>query len=99
MTIKLYDKDAYQTIFEAQVITFTKRENDYDIVLDQTLFFPEEGGQTCDHGTLNDVEVIDVKRCELALKRGINGPRRNSQRLRLLAVDVQIKLRSIGIVC
>ena len=99
MTIKLYDKDAYQTIFEAQVITCTKRENDYDIVLDQTLFFPEEGGQTCDHGTLNDVEVIDVKRCELALKRGINGPRRNSQRLRLLAVDVQIKLRSIGIVC
>ena len=61
MTIKLYDKDAYQTIFEAQVITCTKRENDYDIVLDQTLFFPEEGGQTCDHGTLNDVEVIDVQ--------------------------------------
>ena len=59
MAIKLYDKDAYQTIFEAQVITCTKRENDYDIVLDQTLFFPEEGGQTCDHGTLNDVEVID----------------------------------------
>ena len=48
MTIKLYDKDAYLTIFEAQVITCTKRENDYDIVLDQTLFFPEEGGQTCD---------------------------------------------------
>ena len=43
---RLYDKDAYQTIFEAQVITCTKRENDYDIVLDQTLFFPEEGGQT-----------------------------------------------------
>ena len=41
MTIKLYDKDAYLTIFEAQVITCTKRENDYDIVLDQTLFFPE----------------------------------------------------------
>ena len=61
MTIKLYDKDAYQTIFEAQVITCTKRENDYDIVLDQTLFFPEEGGQTCDRGTLNDVEVIDVQ--------------------------------------
>ena len=34
MTIKLYDKDAYQTIFEAQVITCTKRENDYDIVLE-----------------------------------------------------------------
>ena len=61
MTVKLYDKDAYQTVFEAQVITCTKRENDYDIILDQTLFFPEEGGQTCDRGTLNDVEVIDVQ--------------------------------------
>ena len=26
MTIKLYDKDAYQTIFEAQVITCTKKK-------------------------------------------------------------------------
>lgn len=61
MTVKLYDQDAYQTVFEAQVITCTKRENDYDVVLDQTLFFPEEGGQTCDRGTLNEVEVIDVQ--------------------------------------
>lgn len=61
MTIKLYDKDAYQTIFEAQVITCTKRENDYDIVLDQTLFFPEEGGQTCDHGTLMMLKSLMYK--------------------------------------
>lgn len=29
--------------------------------MDQTLFFPEEGGQTCDKGTLNDIEVVDVQ--------------------------------------
>ena len=74
MTIKLYDKDAYQTIFEAQVITCTKRENDYDIVLDQTLFFPEEGGQTCDHGTLNDVEVIDVQIINQEIHHYTNAP-------------------------
>lgn len=76
MTIKLYDKDAYQTIFEAQVITCTKRENDYDIVLDQTLFFPEEGGQTCDHGTLNDVEVIDVQIINQEIHHYTNAPLR-----------------------
>ena len=74
MTIKLYDKDAYQTFFEAQVITCTKRENDYDIVLDQTLFFPEEGGQTCDHGTLNDVEVIDVQIINQEIHHYTNAP-------------------------
>ena len=74
MTIKLYDKDAYQTIFEAQVITCTKRENDYDIVLDQTLFFPEEGGQTCDRGTLNDVEVIDVQIINQEIHHYTNAP-------------------------
>ena len=74
MTIKLYDKDAYQTIFEAQVITCTKRENDYDIVLDQTLFFPEEGGQTCDHGTLNDVEVIDIQIINQEIHHYTNAP-------------------------
>lgn len=61
MTIKLYDLDAYQNEFEAQVISCTKRENDYDLILDQTLFFPEEGGQTCDRGTLNGIDVIDVQ--------------------------------------
>ena len=43
MTIKLYDLDAYQTTFEATVLSCTKREKDYDVILDQTLFFPEEG--------------------------------------------------------
>ncbi|MFQ9073851.1 MAG: hypothetical protein ACLR43_14910 [Faecalibacillus faecis] len=61
MTIKLYDLDAYQTTFEATVLSCTKREKDYDVILDQTLFFPEEGGQTCDQGTLNDVKVHDVQ--------------------------------------
>ena len=30
----------------------------YDVILDQTLFFPEEGGQNCDQGTING-HVVD----------------------------------------
>jgi len=30
-------------------------------VLDQTLFFPTEGGQNCDKGKINDIEVLDVQ--------------------------------------
>lgn len=58
---KLYEQEPYQTLFDATLISCTKQENRYDIVLDQTLFFPEEGGQTCDQGTLNNIEVIDVQ--------------------------------------
>ena len=90
MTIKLYDKDAYQTIFEAQVITCTKRENDYDIVLDQTLFFPEEGGQTCDHGTLNDVEVIDVQIINQEIHHYTNAPLQEVLKERLISIIVII---------
>lgn len=61
MTIKLYEKDAYQIEFDANVLCQTKKEEVYDIILDQTAFFPEEGGQTCDRGTLNEIEVIDVQ--------------------------------------
>ena len=47
-TIKLYDRDAYETEFEAIVLSCETVEDRFAVVLDQTLFFPEEGGQTPD---------------------------------------------------
>lgn len=70
VTKKLYDIDAYATEFEARVISCEEKEcinpgGDkvviYHIVLDQTLFFPEEGGQTPDKGTLDGIDVLDVQ--------------------------------------
>ena len=69
-TIKLYDIDAYATEFEGKVLSceeIVRKLQDgseqilYAVILDQTLFFPEEGGQTPDKGTLDEVEVIDVQ--------------------------------------
>lgn len=53
MTEKLYDSDPYRKVFNSRV-TSASRTSDgrFDIVLESTLFFPEEGGQTCDRGTL-----------------------------------------------
>jgi len=56
-TIKLYDEAPYKTEFEARVI----KVNGADVILDRTLFFPEEGGQCADRGTLEDVPVKDVQ--------------------------------------
>lgn len=33
----------------------------YRLILDQTLFFPEEGGQSPDKGIINGMEIIDVQ--------------------------------------
>lgn len=64
-TIRLYDADAYQTEFEATVFACEEVEKKdgrvYQVWLDQTLFFPEEGGQSPDMGTIDGVEVLDVQ--------------------------------------
>lgn len=60
-TIRLFDRDGYATEFEACVLSCEKKEENYEIVLDQTLFFPQEGGQSPDRGRLENREVQDVQ--------------------------------------
>ena len=61
MTLKYYDTDAYQTEFDATVRACEPAKNGYAVLLDGTLFFPEEGGQKADKGTLGEQEVLDVQ--------------------------------------
>lgn len=65
MTKKLYDLDAYQREFEAEVLSCEERkEKDgavYEVILNQTLFFPEEGGQSPDKGAIEEIKVLDVQ--------------------------------------
>ena len=68
-TEKLFYDDQERTEFEAVVLDVFEREGDdggaYDVVLDQTMFYPEGGGQPADHGTLATddatVRVTDVQ--------------------------------------
>ncbi|MCI5584261.1 MAG: DHHA1 domain-containing protein [Lachnospiraceae bacterium] len=60
-TVRLFDRDGYATEFEARVLSCEGREEKFEIVLDQTLFFPEAGGQSPDRGRLNEAEVLDVQ--------------------------------------
>lgn len=67
MTIKLYDENAYETYFSAKVISCkaTEKEGIFDLIVDKTLFFPEEGGQTPDKGEITSGDkkgnVLDVQ--------------------------------------
>lgn len=65
MTKKLYDLDAYQSEFDAVVLSCEAKtegeKTEYQVILDQTLFFPEEGGQSPDKGMLGKANVLDVQ--------------------------------------
>lgn len=57
---KIFYENTHILDFEATVLECIPFENTYHIVLDRTAFFPEEGGQLADTGTLNGVPVRDV---------------------------------------
>ena len=62
MAVKLYDQDAYLIEFEATVTgCFITADGTFELTLDKTAFFPNEGGQSCDKGTINGMEVLDVE--------------------------------------
>ncbi|MBO6282935.1 MAG: alanyl-tRNA editing protein, partial [Pseudobutyrivibrio sp.] len=64
-TEALYDRDAIAKDFVGKVISCEevklKDKTAYKVVLNQTAFFPEQGGQTSDIGTLDEAKVMDVQ--------------------------------------
>lgn len=61
MTQKLYYENLYSKEFDAQIISINENSNgNIEIILDKTLFYPSGGGQPCDLGFIDNLEVIDV---------------------------------------
>ncbi len=60
-TERLFDKSSKIKEFKAEVISCEKLEDGiYAVVLDKTAFFPNEGGQSCDKGSIDNSQVLSV---------------------------------------
>ena len=71
MTETIFDRDPRELCFTAAVLSSAERTADgatcFAVILDRTAFFPEQGGQKADRGTLGGAKVLDVTIRDLSL--------------------------------
>lgn len=61
-TIALYDNQSHLREFDAVVLDCQPVSNGWKVLLDQTAFYPEGGGQPSDRGTLGGQAILDVQK-------------------------------------
>ncbi len=59
-TKRLYFDDPYQADFEGKILDRRTHQEKPALILDQTCFYPEGGGQPADRGSLSGVTVLHV---------------------------------------
>jgi Ser-tRNA(Ala) deacylase AlaX len=69
-----YERDAYLTELETEVLEVGNEEGQPYAVTADTVFYPEGGGQPADRGTMDDVEVIGVVRVEGVVRHRLSAP-------------------------
>ncbi len=79
MTSKLYDRDSHLSVFSAALLSCAPAdEGRFALLLDQTAFFPEGGGQPADTGALTagdlSVRVLDVQETPEGILHFTDGP-------------------------
>ena len=73
-TLKLYYHDAFMREFDAVVLSCEQEKKGFAVVLDQTAFYPEGGGQPADVGVLGGVRVTEVHEKDGVIVHTCDGP-------------------------
>jgi Ser-tRNA(Ala) deacylase AlaX len=64
MHMPAYERDPFATSLETRILKCGEEKGRPFVVLEDTVFYPEGGGQPCDLGTVNGVAVVDVQKRE-----------------------------------
>lgn len=83
-TRKLYQENVYQKEASARILEALESPKGCLVRLDQTVFFPTGGGQSCDRGTLDGYAVTDVSEKGDEVWHLVDGP---AEALRQKAVE------------
>lgn len=73
-TKKLYYVNSHLSQFSGRVLCCQPCDRGFEVILDQTAFYPEGGGQAADTGTLGAVRVLDVRERDGAIVHLCDGP-------------------------
>lgn len=74
MTERWYETDSYTTDFDATVLSSEEADGSTKVILNGTFFFPEEGGQSPDRGTIGGFPVTDVQIKDGIIIHTVAGP-------------------------
>jgi len=69
-----YDRDPFLRTLEAQIVNIGQEGGRPFAVLDDTLFYPEGGGQPADRGTLAGIPVMDVQKWKGEIRHHLAAP-------------------------
>ena len=69
-----YEREPYRTRLDVEVVAIGEDGGRPFALTDDTILFPEGGGQPADHGRLGDVAVIDVQRVAGDVRHYLDAP-------------------------
>ena len=66
--LSAYERDPFAVSLETRILRCGEEKGRPFVVLEDTVFYPEGGGQPCDLGTVNGVKVLDVQKREAEIR-------------------------------
>ncbi len=72
--IHSYERNPYLRDLQVDIIRVGEDDGRPFAVLDDTILYPEGGGQPADHGWLDEVRIVDVQRVEQTIRHYLESP-------------------------